>query len=130
MADVVRWIFFDLVNDDEYTFEINPDAGGTPGYVKHVTSTSTTAPNGKTLLFEGSREAQVLDWSGTILYETQFNAFVEWWTKEHQIRLTDDLGRVFYIIITDFVPKRIRNAQRPWKHSYTAKATIIDWPSP
>lgn len=129
MADLVRWIFYDITDDVSYTFDINPGEGGTPSYKKKVTYTSTTAPNGKTLLFEGAREPQVLEWTGTIIEEDHLNSLHTWWDKEHQIRLTDDLGRVYHLIVTDFEPKRIRNAQRPWKHTYTMRATVIDWPA-
>jgi hypothetical protein len=128
MADLVRWTFYDIVDDVTYVFEINPSDGGTPAYKKHVTYTNTTAPNGKTLMFEGSREAQVLEWTGTILEQTHLEALAAWWSRSHQLRLTDDLGRTFYIVITDFEPKRIRNAQRPWKHTYTMRATVVNWP--
>lgn len=130
MADLQRWTFYDTVTTETYTFEINPNDGGTPAYVKHVTYVNTTAPDGKALMFEGAREAQVLEFAGTILYETQMTAMRTWWDKEHQLLLTDDLGRQFHIIITDFTPKRVRNAQRPWKHTFTVKATVIDWPAP
>jgi len=128
VTDLVRWVFYDIVDDVSYTFDINPSEGGTPSHKKHVTYTATTAPAGKTLIFEGARDARILEWSGTILEQVHHDALLAWWNKSHQIRLTDDLGRVWYLIIIDFEPKRIRNAQFPWKHSYTMRATVVDWP--
>jgi len=129
MADLVRWTFQDQAASTSYTFAINPDAGGTPDYKKKMTYQNTTAPNGKTLIFEGSREVRTLEWSGTIIEQAHLEALQTWWDKERQILLTDDLGRQFWIFITEFTPKRVRNSQRPWKHTYSMKATIVDWPA-
>ncbi len=128
MADLVRWTFYDIVTDTSYTFSINPSEGGTPSQKKHITYTATTAPSGKTLMFEGARDALILEWTGVIIEQAHLEAMQAWWNNSHQIRLTDDLGRVWQIIITDFEPKRIRNSERPWKHTYTMRATVVNWP--
>jgi hypothetical protein len=106
---------------------LNPDAGGTPEYKKTLTYVNTSAPDGKTLIFEGQDETQRLSWSGTLYTEEHFNAYVEWWQKRRQIQVTDDLGRSFWIYLVSFTPRRVRVSTRPWKHEYEVEAIIVDW---
>jgi uncharacterized protein YPO0396 len=122
-----RWSFYDPFTGDSYDFEINPNAGGSPGRSRKLTYTPTAAANGKTLAFEGRADPQRFDFSGVILHEAQYTAFDTWAQVGNQIRITDDLGRQFWIIIENWEPKRERAVHYPWKHSYTAKAVVIDW---
>lgn len=124
---VVRWRFDDPSSLESYTFAINPKDGGSPSYKKSFQYQNTSAPAGKVLVFQGRDDTQKLTWDGTILDEASFNALVTWWNKRNQITVTDDLGRVFTIIIESFEPKRVRAATAPWKHSYTLTATIVNW---
>lgn len=128
MADVVRWIFYDPGTSQTYTMAINPKEGGTSGYKKVFTFANTSAPDGKTLVFQGRPEVGTLEFTGTIFEQTELDAFVLWWTKQNQIVITDDLGRSFSVVIQEFIPKRIRAQQHPWKHTYSIKAVIVDWP--
>lgn len=124
---VVRWLFEDPVTLDSYEMEVNPSSGGSPNYTKKITYENTSAPDGKVIVFEGRDEVRKLEFSGTILTEAQFNAFVTWWEKRYQVSVTDDLGRVFSIILESFDPTRERAIHYPWKHSYRVNATIVDW---
>lgn len=125
---VVKWEFFDPVTLEIVPFEINPAAGGSPSYQKNVQYKDTSAPDGKVIVFEGRDRPRELEFTGTILTESQYNMFVEWWDKRYQISVTDDLGREFVIMIDSFAPTRERAVHYPWKHSYTVRATIVDWP--
>lgn len=129
MAVVQRWRFDDLVTHETYEFEINPKEGGSPSYKKHINYQNTCAPNGKTLVFEGHDEPQVLTFTGTILTQTLYDAMVTWFSKRHQIKVTDDLGRSFMIYIMSFEPKRERSFHYPWKHSYQVSYIVLDWVS-
>lgn len=125
---VVRWIFTDLTDSTTATFEVNPNDGGTPSYEKNITQVSALAPGGKTLLFEGAKLTQNLEFSGIALTSTQLALIVTWFNKTHQIQLTDDLGRDMMIYITKFDAKRVRRASNPNYHTYTVTAVIVDWP--
>lgn len=125
---VVRWIFTDAVVPETYTFEINPNEGGSPTYKKNVIFKNTAAPNGKTLIFEGRDDPATFSFSGTLLSQAQYTAFQTWFLKRRQITITDDLSRSFSIYITSFDPKRVRAANNPWKHTYTCEAISLDWP--
>lgn len=129
MAIVNRWTFYDPINLTTYTFEVNPDEGGSPTMAKTVTYQNTAAPDGKTLVFEGRDQPPMIRFSGKILTEDQYDAMMEWFSKRHQIEMTDDLERSYWVYITSFNPTRIRARSHPWKHSYEVEATIVDWPS-
>lgn len=124
---VVRWQFFDPVGSVTYTHEINPVAGGSPQYKKTETIVKTTAPDGRALIFEGQDEVQRLEWSGTILTQAHYDKYVEWWQKRRQIKVTDDLGREFWVYLNSFSPKRVKAVTRPYKHEYDVTATIVNW---
>lgn len=121
-----RWTLTDPTDDTSYTFEINPNDGGSPAHKKNFKSQGTTAPAGRTLLFEGADDPQQLQFKGTVLSQAQYEAMVLWWSKRYQITLTDDLGRSFPIYITEFTPERKRSRSHPWRHDYTVTALILD----
>lgn len=127
---VIRWTFTDPTGatPTTYLFEINPSDGGSPALKKNVIFKNTAAPDGKTLIYEGRDDPATFTFSGTLLTQTQYNAFQTWFLKRQQILLTDDLGRSYYIYITAFTPKRTRAANNPWKHTYTVEAMTLDWP--
>lgn len=125
---VVRWVFEDPVTLETQQFEVNPKEGGSPGFEKTFQFHETTAPGGKTLIFEGADVPQTLSFQGTILSESQYDMFTEWWSKRYQISVTDDLGRQFTILIKSFKPDRVRARSHPWKHTYTVEAAVLDWP--
>jgi hypothetical protein len=124
---VVRWQFQDLTLLETYTFPVNPKDGFTPGVQKNITRSSTVAPDGLTLVWEGTDKPQDVKWSGVILTQAHLDAFTLWAQKRHQIEVTDDLGRVFIIYIESFVPTRAYKTNYPWRHTYEITATIVDW---
>jgi hypothetical protein len=124
---VVRWQFFDPVASETYVFALNPNEGGSPSYDKTITQQSTSAPDGKTLLFEGQDQVQTLEWSGAILEQAHHEKYVEWFQKRRQIRVTDDLGRVMWIYITSYKPTRLRTVEKPWRHNFDVSAIILNW---
>ena len=121
---LVRWTFTDTATSDTYTFEVNPNTGGSPTYPKQFNYQATAAPDGKTLIFEGRDQPQKIEFSGTLTEQSQYDAFATWWKKRSQIELVDDLGRTFTIIIENFTPTRKRNAIKPWMHDYKVSATL------
>jgi hypothetical protein len=125
---VTRWTIYDPTNATTTAFEVNPSEGGTPARKKTITYQNTSAPNGKVIVFEGRDEPQAIKFSGTILYESQYTQFLNWFNTRHQVLLTDDLNRQYWIYITSFDATRQRAVQHPWKHSYNIEATIVDWP--
>lgn len=123
---VTRWTFYDPVAVETYELEINPNDGGSPSSNKRLNYSETTAPDGAALIYEGRDEVQKIEWSGTILSQAHYEKYEEWFQKRRQIRLTDDLGRQYWIYITTFSPRRVRSALYPWKHEFTCSALILD----
>lgn len=124
---VVRWTLYDPVLDVTYKFHINPSVGGSPSYKKNINYQNTSAPGGRTLVFEGQDEVREIQWTGTILEQAHYDALYAWWEKRRQLLLTDDLGREFWVYLKNFEPKRERAIHSPWKHSYNMTAVILDW---
>jgi hypothetical protein len=124
----VRWAFYDPLVLETYTFEVNPNDGGSPQRKKNFSYQNTAAPNGKSLMFQGRDDTKTISFSGTLLTQAQYDTFGTWFEKSHQIRLTDDLSRQFWIVITSYAPKRVRAVTHPWKHTYSIDATVVDWP--
>lgn len=120
---LVRWKFDDLATAESYTVPINPSDATGPSYQKKILYQATAAPDGSVLVFEGRDDPQKIEFSGVILDQAHYDAFVSWWKRRNQIRLTDDLGRQFICIFESFAPVRKRNAIYPYKHDY--KATVI-----
>lgn len=126
---VVRWRFDDPVDLTSYTFAINPNEGGSPGFQKNFQYMTTAAEDGQTLVFEGRDQVQRIQFSGTLFTEAEHDAFVTWFNKRYQVQITDDLGREFSIVIESFIPKRVRARAFPWKHTYEVSAVVVDWPA-
>ena len=122
---VVKWFFNDPVSGDNYTFEINPNDGGSASMRKNLVYQNTAAPGGNVLMFEGQDEAQTGEFSGVILSEAQYLKMIEWFNKRYPIQVTDDLGRTDTIYITEFTPQRKRSVNYPYKHEYTVRYTVI-----
>jgi hypothetical protein len=124
---VVRWKFTDPTDSSTQTFEINPFEGGTPSREMNISTQNTLAPGGKTLVWEGAESPQTIEFSGTILSESQLELYNTWFSKKHQIQLTDDLNREYMILFRTYVPKRVHSANF-WRHEFTVSAIIVDWP--
>ena len=124
---VVRWTLYDPIDLVTYTFAKNPTSGGSPQGKKRINYQNTSAPGGRTLIYEGQDEVMQIPWEGTLLTEAEYNALWTWWDKRRQLRLTDDLGRQFWIYIQSFEPRRVLAATAPWKHTYSIQAVVLDW---
>lgn len=121
----VAWELYDPIADETYLLHINPDAGGSPTRRKTLSTRTTTA--GKALYFQGSPEPRTFEASGTMLSEAHYNELDRWVEeKNHQVRLTDDLGRVFWIYLVALVPSRVRKGSHPWFHTYSLEYTELD----
>lgn len=124
---VVKWTIEDPVDLELVEFEINPSEGGVPDMTKNISTLVTAAPEGRALAFEGRSEVAKGRFSGVILTEDEYNFFVYWYEKRHQVYLTDDLGRVQTVYFTNLQLTRKRAVQFPWKHDYTMEFIILDW---
>jgi hypothetical protein len=122
-----KWRLFD--GTDTYVFDVNPNEGGTPTFEKNILEESTAAPDGLTLIFEGAEKPKPFNFSGVILEQSQYEAMLEWYQKRRQVRVTDDLGRQFWIYIKKFEATRGWRVSHPWRHTFSIEATVVDWPT-
>lgn len=122
-----RWIFVDPTSATpvEAQFEINPSSTTEIVRSKAIVYQNTLAPNTKSIIFENQDSARTMSWTGTTLTQAQYQMFVDWYNKRTSIRLLDDLTRMYSIYITEFTPKRVRNAEYPWLHTYDMKALVL-----
>lgn len=109
--------------EDTYTFVRNPSVDATPTYAKAISSKPTLAPDGKPVIFQGQRETGTFTFSGLILEEAEYTALAAWFERPGVVRITDDLGRTFDVVIASFTPKRLPSGD--WHHSYTVSALIV-----
>jgi hypothetical protein len=125
----VPWHFTDPITAEVWTLPVNPAEGGTPKRNKRVDFQSTTAPDGKTIMFEGRDEVRTIELSGTILDQDQLETFQDWYDKRYQIQIEDDLGRTFWVYITSFEADRAWSVNHHWRHRYRMSMTVLDWPA-
>ncbi len=122
---LVRWQFYDPATGT-HMFAMNPDSGGTPKYAKTITEVPTTAGDGRSLLFEGSDVAAAMEFSGIVHDLAEADVFVQWFGKHRQVRVTDDLGRQFWIFLTGLEITRKRSRNFPAKATFKVTAVILD----
>lgn len=126
---VVRWELYDPDLATTWVFPVNPNTGAAPQFEKSIASKTTAANNGKVLFFEGRDAPMTIPFSGVILAEAHYLAMIEWFGKRRQLRLTDELGQVWWVYLTKFSPKRKNRHSHPWAMDYDAECIIVDWPS-
>lgn len=121
----VAWTFYDPIDDETYSLPINPNDGAEAELNKNVMRKATTAPGGRTILMEGNRDPAAFNFSGVILSQEQYEAFVTWFEKSRIILITDDLGREWQVYLVAFRPSRKISHEYPWRHEYQAEAVVV-----
>lgn len=121
----IPWVLFDPIANETLSLPINPNSGGSPARRKTLSTRTTTA--GQALYFEGADEPRTFSVQGVILTQDHYEDLDRWVDeKHHQIRVTDDLGRVFWVYLVSFEPERVRKPFNPWYHTYTLQYTELD----
>lgn len=120
---VQRWTLYEPVTGSTYTVEINPNEGGTPGYERALTVSSTLA--GATVAMEGEATPQRIECSGAILDRSHLAGLAGVFKARRQVLLTDDLGRQWWVYPESFTPDRKRS-RREWRHDYQMRFLILD----
>lgn len=125
---VIRWTLFDPNTDETFTFHLNPSEGGDFGVDKSFGYTSTIAPDGLPIFYQGQDAPQETSVKGVFLSLEERNNMVIWAKKPTQLLLTNDLGEEAWIFITKMVPRRKRVANRPYKADYDMTYLICSVP--
>jgi hypothetical protein len=119
------WLFEDVHASLSYELEINPKDTTMPSIEKTLTPTPIT--RGRPVLFQGRNREQSMTLSGTLLTEDQYNALRAWTQTDKQIKVTDDLGRSYWVVFTSFDPRRVRTVEYPWRHEFSISGIVVDW---
>jgi hypothetical protein len=100
-------------------FPLNPNAFDPPGYQPQIQEEQATAPGSPVVVFLGRMKAARGQFTG-IIHNASWLAIADtWFTKWYPMTLTDDEGRSWDILITDYTKKRLKRAINRDRHDYT-----------
>ena len=125
----VAWIFQDTSpGGDTYNLPVNPSEHKPPPISKTYNEFGPTDPDANTVLIRGRGEVPKGSGSGALFTQAQYDALTTWAQNLNQIKMTDHLGVIRYIIITSLqmIPERALNHQ--WFHRWTFEYTEVNWP--
>jgi hypothetical protein len=129
---LLRWVFTDPTPGADpatYTVPINPNQMTSPySAPRAITTKTTTAVGGQSLVFEGATPPQEMTFQGTIFTEDHLNAMLTWRAKTAITTITDHFGRIWTVYWEDFQAIAAGSSQYPNKHTYTAKVLILGGP--
>lgn len=124
----VRWKFRDVYQAGQspwvYTWDINPNSGGTLHMEKNITHHENVGPHRGSIIQEGHNGPLSISFGGTILTQRQLEALEYWFQKKVLIELTDDLGRIFRGVLSSFTPRREYRPYNPYYHKYDAEFKV------
>jgi hypothetical protein len=131
------WIFYDPVEDEEYSMPVNPNVDSSSLGVQKSNSYAVTAGSyysdtaenpgsyyNVTLIYERNDDVKKFNFSGNIYSATEYYQLLYWANKRNYFQITDDLDRTFDVYITGFNIERLRSRRFPWKHSYNLEASV------
>ena len=121
----IAFKLYDPSNSYTYNMEINPNDSGTPILKNNFTYMVPTASTDGPIISQGVRELRRLEYSGTLLTESQYNNMLLFSAREYPWHITDDLGRKFEVMNETFEPKRALAPYNPWRHDYTWSLVVI-----
>lgn len=108
-----------------FEFPINPSTFKLPRRSGNITTESTTAPSGSTIIFQGQDNVPHWSCDGVILTQAFYTDANTWFTKRYPMVLTDDQSRSWNVLITSFDMERRRSATNQWSHKYTMQGLLI-----
>ncbi len=125
-----RWKMYDA--NSTYTFPINPSGMTSPFGERNIHTKSSTAVDGKVLLFEAARQPPEWTFTGTILDPAHFEALRSWTYDRlgRRVVITDHFGRNLVVVLKKFDPVPKRSLGRYWRHEYTMTAIVISISAP
>lgn len=133
-AGTVRWLFYDPLSADSYTFAINPDSMTSPeppqkqvrtgpGRTQHSDPPGTQP---RAVTFMTKPAPWEWEFSGAIREQAQYTALRDWVARGTAVMVRDHLSRVWKVYLTDFLPAEYPKASRIfWRIRYTVKVQIL-----
>lgn len=125
-----RWVFqdynfTDVNNVDTYILPINPSQMRRSFGNVEITDEPTTVSNGRIISWEGMPKPPTWTFEGRILTAPDFRQFTKWGTTGKRMYVTDHYGHRYLVKVVSFKPTRVRDAQRPWHHSYSMTVSVL-----
>lgn len=120
---VVRWTISGPMGTIQ--FPLNPREGVLPLRQKQYTATTSADPDGAPIIYQGRDEPRTFPFTGTILYESHYDFFVEWYDAEVPCTVVDELGNSFQLWLTKFEPRRKIRHNYPWMADYDCEALVV-----
>lgn len=129
-----RWTFYDPATAESWTVPINPDSMTSPeppakvvrharGRVTYELHTSTQ----RAVTFLEKPQSRDWEFSGAIRTQAHYEGLRDWVAKDHAVRVSDHLGRIYLVYLTDFKPTdRPPTRSVTWRLRYTVKAKILE----
>lgn len=118
-----------------YDWQVNHDEEDEFGRTRNIEHTATVAgATGDIVRQQGDDSPAVIKLSGTILHEAQVTEFDAWMlrTRFETIHFRDFTGDEYEVIITSFLPKRVRTLKNPrdptaplWYWKYSMEMDVI-----
>lgn len=129
VGGVQKWVFQDPAPAGEtYVFEISPDSATSPFGQNAFTTDVTTAPDGQFLIWEGARKSVAWSFKGTLLTQTQYEAFQRFAALNRRVYLIDNRNRAWVVSVEFFDPTPKKVNQNPWAHTYAVDVIIYKGP--
>lgn len=125
-----RWTVWDPETDLTMRFPINPQEGALPQRERNISTIPVSAPDGRPLIFEGADNPQEFPCTGVILTKDHWDFFNDWYDSHRQMKVTDDLGNVWWLYMKKFAPKRKNRHSHPWFAEYEATFIVVNWDVP
>jgi len=119
------WTWYDPVSGLTQEFEINPSTFKATPFKKNVSTMKTCA--GQNVFFEGYHNPIQVSMSGVVLEEDQYNTLQFLADTKSQIQITDDIGTVVWLHITELRFTRQLKRQYPWYHTFDIDTVVLDW---
>jgi len=122
----VAWVIEAPVEGVSYSFEINPLSGGAFSRGRHYAKTSNL--RGDPIVQQGHATPRTTQAEGIARSLNQKNALYYYRDFQRQLRLTDDLGRVTWVVITGLGFKPEPRRQAPHRAIFTLSLTEVNVP--
>lgn len=117
----VAWTLTDYSTGSPVVFQfpINPNEFSPPPRQANIQTELGTAPNAAPILFQGRDTITRGSFSGLVNTETFYLNLKSWLDKWYVLELTDDQGRQWDILVTQYEFSRVRRASNQWRFDYS-----------
>jgi hypothetical protein len=135
MARRIAWELYDPITDETYYMPVNPyEDGGSHAINRTV---NYAARSGmylndagvdciSTILSYSQRNFETFNYVGKTYNELEHGTLEDWVNKDYPIYLTDDLGRIWLVMLESFVIRRLPTMKnKPFKHEYTLTGFVL-----